>query len=152
MSNTNEITRRTWIGMMGAVTATFGKDLVEGVNKARNGLAVKGYDTVAYQQQGKAVKGNPAFAAQHDGANYLFTSAANRDAFTADPERYAPQFGGYCAWAVGHGYTADIDPEAWHVADGKLYLNYNKSVQGMWLKDKAKWIGEAVRNWPGLHK
>ncbi len=134
------------------MAAVWGKDAVEAVNKARNGLALKGYDAVAYFQQGKAVKGNPAFSSTHLGATYLFVSAEHRDAFAASPAQFAPQFGGYCAWAVGHGYTADADPLAWHIANDKLYVNYNKSVQTMWLKDKTRWIAEGERNWPTLHK
>ncbi|MBS1826968.1 MAG: YHS domain protein [Acidobacteria bacterium] len=122
------------------------------MNKSRNGLALKGYDPVAYFAQSRPVKGLPAYSATHAGATYLFATAENRDAFTAAPDKYAPQFGGYCAWAVGHGYTADIDPQAWHIDNNKLYLNYNRSVQTMWLKDKAKWIADADRNWPTLHK
>ena len=122
------------------------------INKSLNGLAIKGYDPVAYFTQSRAVKGAPAYAATHNGATYLFASAQNRDAFTTTPEKYLPQFGGYCAWAVSHGYTADVDPTAWHIDSNKLYLHYNRTIQSRWLREKAKWIAEAERNWPGLHK
>lgn len=147
-----KVTRRTTLLTLLAATAARTKDQVDPINKSRNGLALKGYDPVAYFTQSRPVKGLPAYSATHNGATYLFATAENRDAFTAAPTRYAPQFGGYCAWAVGHGYTADIDPQAWHVDNDKLYLNYNRSVQTMWLKDKAKWIADADRNWPTLHK
>lgn len=113
---------------------------------------MQGYDTVAYFKDGKAVRGLAGYTAEWMGAKWQFSSAANRDEFQKSPERYAPQFGGYCAWAVGHNYTASADPEAWKIVDGKLYLNYNKSVQRKWMQDEGKWISEGVRNWPTLHK
>ncbi|MBL8176502.1 MAG: YHS domain-containing protein [Bryobacterales bacterium] len=146
------MTRRDLLLGLFAAAAAQAKDPVERVNTSRGGLAVKGYDAVAYFTQSRPMKGLPAHSATHDGATYLFASAENRDTFLAAPEKYAPQFGGYCAWAVGHGYTADADPMAWHIDNGKLYLNYNKSVQTMWLKDKAKWIAEGERHWPALHR
>lgn len=125
---------------------------VEAVNKGKDGVAVRGYDVVAYFDQSAAVRGSQEFQQQWQGATWRFSSAANRDKFAAAPQRYAPQFGGYCAWAVGHNYTADADPEAWKIIDGKLYLNYNKSVQKKWEPEARKWIPEGERNWPALHK
>ena len=78
------------------------------------------------------------------------SSAANRDRFAADPEKYAPQYGGYCAWAVAQGYTAKIDPEAWRIVDGKLYLNYSKDVQTQWSEDIPGNITKGDANWPKL--
>lgn len=118
----------------------------------KNGLAVRGYDVVAYFTESKAVIGLAEFEHSWQGAKWRFASKSNRDAFIQSPEKYAPQFGGYCAWAVGHNYTADADPEAWRIIDGKLYLNYNRSVQKQWEHDRAKWIEQGQRNWPGLHK
>jgi hypothetical protein len=83
-------------------------------------------------------------------ATWRFASAENRELFIKDPQKHAPQFGGYCAWAVGHGYTANIDPEAWRIVDGKLYLNYSKGVQKMWEQDRGRWIEAGHANWPGL--
>jgi YHS domain-containing protein len=128
------------------------KDRVEPVFTHSGATAIRGYDTVAYFKDGKPVKGTPQFSTQWMGATWQFANASNRDAFQQAPEKYAPQFGGYCAWAVGHNYTASTDPEAWKVVDGKLYLNNSKSVQKMWEQDQARWIMEADRNWPGLHK
>lgn len=122
------------------------------VNKTRQGIAVKGYDVVAYFRQGAPAKGQPQFSHVWNDAAFLFSSAENRDLFAKSPEEYAPQFGGYCAWAVGHNYTADADPEAWKIVDGKLYLNYNKSVQKKWAEDQDRWIMEGERNWPSLHR
>ena len=92
-------------------------------------VAISGTDPVAYFTEGKAVEGRSEFSHEWDGANWHFKSAENRDAFAKSPETYAPQFGGYCAWAVSQGYTATIDPAAWSIVDEKLYLNYSKDVR-----------------------
>ena len=115
-----------------------------------DGLAIQGYDPVAYFNEGKPVYGRDEFTHEHAGATWRFASAANRDAFAAEPARYAPQYGGYCAWAVSQGYTASTDPAAWHIEDGKLYLNYSKSVQSRWAKDIPGHITKADANWPDL--
>jgi hypothetical protein len=125
---------------------------VDPINKDRRGLALKGYDATAYFQHGKPVKGSPEFSHTWNGATWHFESAQSRDLFKANPERFAPQYGGYCAWAVSNNYTADIDPNAWKIIDGKLYLNYSKSVQRKWEPEAAKRIADADRNWPGLHR
>jgi YHS domain-containing protein len=129
-----------------------GAAAVDPVNKNFFGTALKGYDAVAYFKEGRAVKGKNEFRYDWMGAKWYFASAANRDEFARDPEKYTPQYGGYCAWAVGHGYTADIDPQAWKIVDGKLYLNYNKDVQKMWEHDIPAWIRKANENWPKLKK
>ncbi len=118
------------------------------LNRGRGDLAVQGYDVVAYATEAAAIRGRAEFEFRWDGAVWRFTSAAHRDQFAAQPERYAPQFGGYCAWAVSRGYTADVDPEAWKIADGNLYLNYSKRVQRMWEQDIAGNIAKGVANWP----
>ena len=116
------------------------------------GLAIRGYDPVAYYQQSAPVKGSSQFSYQWQGARWLFASAENRDRFQAEPEHYAPQYGGYCAYAVSKGRTASIDPEAWKIVDGRLYLNYSKGVQKKWEQDVPGNIVKADRNWPELHK
>src|SRR5262245_59668076 len=88
------------------------KSAVDAVNKNSQNVAIKGFDTVAYFKESKPVKGSATFTHTWSGATWWFASAENRDAFAADPAKYAPQFGGYCAWAVGHNYTADTDPAA----------------------------------------
>ena len=133
-----------------ALSAGLGAAVQAGLVNAASGVAIEGYDPVAYFTAGKPVKGSPKFSAAHDGATWRFSSAENRDAFSADPARYAPQFGGYCAWAVSQGYTAKIDPAAWKVVNDKLYLNYSKSVQQRWFKDIPGNIASADANWPGL--
>lgn len=122
------------------------------VNKNFFGTALQGYDAVAYFNEGRAIKGKDEFRHDWMGAKWYFSSAANRDEFAKNPEKYAPQFGGYCAWAVGHGYTANVDPEAWKIVDGKLYLNYSKRVQKMWEEGEGEWIRKGHENWPKLIK
>ncbi len=111
-------------------------------------LAVGGYDTVAYHTQRVPVPGNPAFRVGWKGAEWRFASAENRDLFVKEPEKYAPQFGGYCAFAVAYGSTAAGDPRVFTLANGKLYLNLNQSVQSTWARDRDNLINRAQDNWP----
>jgi len=113
-------------------------------------LAIRGYDPVAYFTESKPVEGEKTFRTDWNGATWLFANQANLDRFRAEPERYAPQFGGYCAWAVAQGKTAPTDPDAWKIVDGKLYLNYNSSIQKKWEKDITGFIAQANANWPGV--
>jgi len=119
---------------------------------SEGGPAVRGTDVVAYFIDGKAVPGSPQFSHRWNGADWHFASAANRDAFAADPAKYAPQYGGFCAWAVSQNYTAPIDPDAWRIVNGKLYLNYSRLVQLRWQLDTDGNIAKADANWPGLAK
>jgi YHS domain-containing protein len=114
------------------------------------GVAIEGTDPVAYFEEGKPVAGSSDFEHEWMGATWRFASAANRDQFAADPEKYAPQYGGYCAWAVAQGSTAKIDPAAWKIVDGKLYLNYSKGVQAQWVGDIPGNIAKADANWPKI--
>ena len=124
---------------------------VEPVNKSFfGGVAIHGYDPVAYFENGKPVEGKKEFSLDWQDATWRFASAANRDKFKADPARYAPQYGGYCAYAVSLGSTADIDPEAWTIVDGKLYLNKSKSIQKTWAQDVPGHIQSANENWPKI--
>ena len=122
----------------------------ERVNADRTGLAVKGYDVVAYFVDGRPVAGLPAFEHELDGVRYRFASAANRDRFVQEPRRYLPQYGGFCAWAVSRGYTADTDPLAWRIVDGRLFLNYDRSVQRTWEGDVRGNVAKGDANWPSL--
>ena len=110
--------------------------------------ATGGYDPVAYFTEGKPVAGKSDFTHQWKGVTWRFTNAKNRDLFKTKPEAYAPQYGGYCAWAVSQGYTAKGDPNYWKIVDGKLYLNYDASVQRNWEKDIPGHVSNANRNWP----
>jgi YHS domain-containing protein len=131
---------------------TIGFAAVDPVNKNLFGTAIQGYDAVSYFNEGKPVKGKDQYRYDWMGAKWYFASAGNREEFAKTPEKYAPQYGGYCAWAVGHGYTANIDPEAWKIVDGKLYLNYDKNIQKMWAQDIPGWVHKANENWPKLKK
>ena len=117
---------------------------------AESGVAVDGTDVVAYFTEGRPVAGDAAFAHDWQGVTWRFSTEANRDAFAADPEAYAPQYGGYCAWAVSEGYTASTTPDAWRIVDGKLYLNYSRSVQRRWENDIPGHIASADANWPSV--
>ena len=119
---------------------------------AVDGVALRGYDPVAYFTEGKPVKGDPAISLQWKGAAWHFASAANRDAFKAAPEKYAPQYGGYCAFGTAQGYAVQTEPDAWKIVEGKLYLNYNQSVRTRWEQDIPGFIGAADKNWPRVLK
>jgi YHS domain-containing protein len=112
-----------------------------------NGVILKGFDAVAFHTQNAPVQGSPSLTATHDGAIYHFASAANRDAFKANPARYAPAYGGYCAMGVSIGKKLDGDPAAFSVVDGKLYLNVNPEVRSMWARDIPGNERKAQRNW-----
>lgn len=114
------------------------------------GVAIDGWDPVAYFTDGKPVEGSREFVHEWNGATWRFASAAHRDLFAQAPEKYAPQYGGYCAWAVSQGYTADIDPEAWKIQDGRLYLNYSLDVQKKWAADIPGNVAKGDANWPKL--
>ncbi len=120
------------------------------VHQSWRGVAIDGTDPVSYFEEGRPVKGVKQHAAEWKGATWYFASERNRQTFLADPERYAPRYGGYCAWAVSRGHTASSDPEAWKIVDGKLYLNYDLSVRKKWLTDVAGNIRRADENWPKL--
>ena len=120
---------------------------------AENGLAIRGYDPVAYFTDGRPLEGRPEFAASHTGVTWRFASAEHKAAFEADPARYAPQYGGFCAWAVSAKNEAyPIDPQAWKIVDGKLYLNYSQDVQKDWGQDVPGHVAKADKNWPGLER
>lgn len=120
------------------------------VNVDQSSLAIHGYDPVAYFSDGKAVAGEPGIAATHDGATYRFASAEHRDQFLADPVKYVPQYGGYCAYGTTLGKKFDGDPNAWKVVDGKLYLNLSPDVQRKWLEDVPGFIAKAEDVWPTI--
>lgn len=122
------------------------------VNTDSSGLALKGYDPVAYFTTGQPMRGDPRYTATHEGATYRFSSATNRDAFAREAARYAPQYGGYCAFGVAGGYKVRIDPEAFTVRDGKLYLNYDKRVQARWLTDVPGYLEKSESKWAGLRE
>jgi YHS domain-containing protein len=134
-----------WLGLASAAHA----QKVSPVN-LEGGAAVQGYDVVAYFTDGEPTKGSKDHSHTIDGATYRFASAENRDLFVANPQKYAPQFGGYCAFAVSRGYTATVDPTAWEVVDDKLYLNFSHAVKAKWEKNRAENIAKGHRNWPRI--
>jgi hypothetical protein len=122
----------------------------QAVNADRAGLALYGYDPVAYHTEGQAVRGLPDLSLSHGDLTYRFATTANREAFQVDPARYLPAYGGYCAYGVASGYKVKVDPEAFTIVGGMLYLNYSKSVQRRWLKDTTGYIATADLNWGQL--
>ena len=120
------------------------------INLSRGQLALGGYDAVAYIADGKALQGSASFEYRWMDATWRFASADHRDQFSKDPQRYAPQFGGYCAYAVSQGHTANGDPKVWRVVDGRLYLNYSTDAQKLWEEDVPGNITKGQQNWPSV--
>ncbi len=116
----------------------------------RTDTAINGYDTVAYFTVGKPVMGSDAFVHDWMGARWKFASQANLDLFKASPEKYAPQYGGYCAYGVAQGALVKVEPDQFTLRDGKLYLNYDAEVQAKWLKDPAGFIKTADARFAAL--
>lgn len=157
------LSRRTALGAAGAAFATvFTRAVAAGqppINTLRNTLfggrgdtAIDGHDPVAYFTLGKAVKGDARLVTEWRGAKWAFASRANLDLFKADPERYAPQYGGYCAYGVAQGYLVKVDPAQFSVREGKLYLNYDAQVQARWQQDPSAYIATANTRFPALVK
>ncbi|PZX55595.1 YHS domain-containing protein [Algoriphagus chordae] len=112
--------------------------------------AIEGYDPVSYFTDSKARLGKDKFTFVHAGANWYFSSEENLELFQSNPSKYMPQYGGYCAYGLASGYKAPISPQAWTIVDDKLYLNYNKKIQGDWLADQTEKIKKADENWPNV--
>ncbi len=149
--------RRTLIGALGAglvagpvflTSAARAENLEVFVNS--DGVAINGYDPVAYFTAGEPVAGIEEHSAMWKRARWYFSSAENRALFVADPEKYAPQYGGYCAFAVSQGYIAPTVPEAWTIENDKLYLNFSLGVRERWRRDMANLIARGDANWPGV--
>ncbi len=141
-----------FIGIAAAISACGGAENVAGVSSDSSGRALGGYDAVAYFVVQTAVEGNPKYEYAWNGAKWLFSSEENMKKFQQNPESYAPQYGGYCSYAVSEGYTASGDPKAWKVTDGKLYLNYNPQVKETWEKNEAERIEKGTKNWSEFQK
>jgi YHS domain-containing protein len=118
------------------------------INADATGLVIRGYDPVAYFSEGRPVPGRPDISVEYGGAKYLFSSTANRDAFNADPQKYVPQYGGYCAFGVAMAKKFDIDPASWRIVDGKLYFNLNPSILEKWSADAKGYINKSEKHWP----
>lgn len=114
------------------------------------GIAIKGFDPVSYFTVGKPTKGKAEFTSKHKGATWRFASAENKALFDANPAKYEPAYGGYCAYGVAQGYLVKIEGDSWAIRDGKLFLNYNRSVQKTWSKKPNTYIRTADKKWPSL--
>ena len=117
-----------------------------------DGLALRGYDPVAYVELETPTKGLPAHSFVYQGSKFLFVSADNQKKFATAPEKYAPQFGGFCALGTANGYKVRTEPDAFKVVEGKLYLNYNRKVLDIWTQDQAGYIERANEKWPEVSK
>ena len=120
------------------------------INLNKDGIAIHGYDPVAYFVAGKAKPGKRSLAYQWLGANWLFSSALNRQAFIDNPQQYLPEFGGFCAYAASVGQLADIDPQAWSIVNGRLYLNFSLRVREIWRPRAEEFMGDAKLLWPTM--
>lgn len=125
--------------------------LAGSINEVK-GIAILGYDPVAYFTVGKPVKGLAKYTAKLEGATFQFATAANRDSFVANTDKYAPKYGGFCAYGTSRGYKAAIDPTAFTIVDGHLYLNFNPDVKKTWSQDIPGYIEKADKNWPDVQK
>ncbi|MDX0451986.1 tat pathway signal sequence domain protein [Sinorhizobium medicae] len=115
-----------------------------------NGAAISGYDPVSYFSSGGPIKGSPEIKSDYKGATFHFATVKNRTLFVADPQKYVPQYGGYCAYGTARGYKAPTEPHAFTLVGGKLYLNYDAAIQESWRKDKVGYISKADKNWPAV--
>ena len=139
------------VAAAGLLDRLFGGPEPTGVWFTDDGLAIRGYDPVAYFTQSRPVEGDAAHAANWQGVEWRFASAEHRERFLANPEAYAPQYGGYCAWAVAaKGEAYPIDPTAWRIVDDRLYLNFSHDVQETWEEDIPGFIERGDARWPGL--
>lgn len=140
--------------LCGALLATAVASMTAGnpqaINRDRSGLAIDGYDPVAYFVDGRPMRGRADIEHVWNGTRYRFATETNRERFAKNPEAFVPQYGGFCSYAVSRGYTANIDPLAWTIVDGKLYLNYSIRVQRTWEEDASGNIRRADANWPAL--
>lgn len=147
------IIRKFWTFAVATVLGSFlfvAQGLASGVNIDGNGIAIKGHDPVAYFTVGAPQRGKKEFTSKHDGATYRFASSENKALFDADPAKYAPAYGGYCAYGVAQGYKVKIEPDQFKIVNGTLYLNYDARVQSTWKKDIDGYIKTADMKWPKL--
>jgi YHS domain-containing protein len=136
-----------FLALVTILTSVSAKDLL---NTSWSGTAIKGYDPVAYFSDNKAIEGKSDFQSMHDGATYYFASKEHKDLFDANPDKYLPQFGGYCAYGVSINKTVNIDPAAFQIIDGKLYLQYSQDILDKFNQDPSGNLQKARANWPKL--
>lgn len=130
-----------------ATTPSFAGEYFE-----KDGVAIGGYDPVAYFTEMKPVKGSSEFHAEYHGSTFHFSSAINRERFAADPGKFTPQYGGYCAFGMAKGYKASIDPAAFTIVGDQLYLNYNGTVRALWVLGIPGYVKKADQNWPTVRQ
>lgn len=145
----------TLIAVFGISTLGIAQEMMstKHLNVDDDGIAIKGYDPVSYFISEEPKEGKENLTYEYEGAIYQFTSQENLDTFKADPAKYAPAYGGWCAYAVGKGYTADANPKTFKILDGKLLLFYNKfftNTLDKWNKDEEKLSKNAEQNWPTI--
>lgn len=117
------------------------------------GLGAKGYDVVAYFADGKPIPGSDQYTREHGGVIWKFASREHKDLFVQNPQKYAPQFGGFCTWGVANGKLFDVDPvNGWKIVDGRLYMNFNADINATFAEDPEGFIVRANSNWGGLNK
>lgn len=120
------------------------------INVDGNGVAIQGYDPVAYFTDGKPMQGTDEFTSKHEGAIYKFASADHKAMFDAEPAKFTPQYGGYCAYGLAQGSKASVEVDKFTVVDGKLYLNFNGDIQNRWAKDISGYVSKADKNWSAM--
>lgn len=145
-----KLDRRTLLLTLAAMLLPFAAFAGDAANIDGRGIAIHGHDPVAYFIEGKPVIGKAEYKVTVGAATYWFASEANLQTFKADPSKYEPQYGGYCAYGVAQGYKPDIDPTAFRIVDGKLYLNLSPAVQKRWQEDVPGFISRANQNWNAL--
>jgi len=122
------------------------------LNLDKSGIAIQGHDPVAFFTQSRPVKGRPEFESKYNGARYLFASAEDKATFDANPSKYEPQFGGFCAFAVSEGHTAPVKVEAFMIVNGRLLMQYDLDIKKKFEKDPLGRLAKADQNWPGLEQ
>ncbi len=143
-----QFTRRTALGLFAAAATAMPALAAQSAIYTKGGLAVGGYDTVAYFTEKKPRKGSAEHSLKWRGATWRFKSAENKALFEANPEKYAPQYGGYCAYAMASGDFVSTNPKAWDIYNDKLYLNYNSIIWAVWNRDKNGYVTRADKRWP----
>lgn len=154
------IARRALFGLVALVSLALSTGAAHAVkqtggeyNTLYAGLGAKGYDVVAYFTDGKSVQGTVDFEAVYGGVTWRFASQEHLDSFKADPAKYAPQYGGFCAWGVAQGKLFDVDPvNGWKIVDGRLYMNFNDDILVLWAKDIPGNLAKSEANWPALNR
>ena len=142
--------KKVWVVVMAMVSICSAVSAQKSPVYAPKGVALDGYDAVAFFTQGKPVKGSSNYALQWNGAQWLFADKADLESFKKEPEKYAPQYGGYCAYGASQGHKASVEINTWSVVNNKLYLNYDQKVKSTWVKDEASYIESADKKWPQI--